>query len=129
MSTTIRRYLACSLGSIQGKITVVLGWDWRSARRSWSAMGVRLELDRYRVRSQPFWLPFQRDEERKGCFVDFLKHIKDDDYLKAIPVVFLSTSDSDMDAIDSYKRHANRYLEKTVDSSEPKEVIREIEEY
>jgi CheY-like chemotaxis protein len=43
---------------------------------------------------------------------EFLKHIKNDEHLKTIPVKILSTSDSDKDIPDSYKLHANGYRKK-----------------
>ncbi len=60
---------------------------------------------------------------------ELLKQIKNDDHLKAIPVVVLSTSDSDKDILDSYKLHANAYLKKPVDFSELREVMRKIKEH
>ena len=43
-----------------------------------------------------------------------LVHIKKDDNLKAIPVVILTTSDSEADIVTSYQLHANCYLTKPV---------------
>jgi CheY-like chemotaxis protein len=60
---------------------------------------------------------------------EFLKEVKNHDYLKVIPVNVLTTSDSDRDILDSYKLHANGYLKKPVDLPELKEVIKKIGEY
>jgi CheY-like chemotaxis protein len=60
---------------------------------------------------------------------ELLKQIKNDDHLKAIPVVVLSTSDSDKDILDSYKLHANAYLKKPVEFSELQEVMGKIKEH
>jgi len=43
-----------------------------------------------------------------------LVHIKKDDNLKAIPIVILTTSDSEADIVTSYQLHANCYLTKPV---------------
>ncbi len=41
---------------------------------------------------------------------EFLRRIKEDDKLDTIPVVILTTSDSDQDILDSYKLHASGYI-------------------
>ena len=46
--------------------------------------------------------------------LDILKRIKNDDGLRAIPVVILTTSDADMDIDRAYELHANSYLVKPV---------------
>ena len=47
-----------------------------------------------------------------------LGEIKSDDDLKAIPVVILSTSDSDMDIAASFLAQANAYITKPADNEE-----------
>ena len=60
---------------------------------------------------------------------EFLKRIKDDENLKQIPVVILTTSDSERDIIDSYKLQASGYVNKPVTLEGFKEVMQKIEEY
>ena len=60
---------------------------------------------------------------------EFLKRIKDDENLKQIPVVILTTSDSERDIIDSYKLQASGYVHKPVTLDGFKEVIQKIDEY
>ncbi len=60
---------------------------------------------------------------------EFLKEVKNHDYLKVIPVNILTTSDSERDILDSYKLHANGYLKKPVDLPELKEIMKKIQEY
>jgi CheY-like chemotaxis protein len=60
---------------------------------------------------------------------EFLKRIKDDENLKQIPVVILTTSDSEKDILDSYKLQASGYVSKPVNLDEFKEVMKRIEEY
>ena len=60
---------------------------------------------------------------------EFLKRIKADDELDTIPVVILTTSDSDQDILESYKLHASGYIKKPVTLDGFKQVMRELEEY
>jgi chemotaxis family two-component system response regulator Rcp1 len=45
---------------------------------------------------------------------EVLANIKTDDHLKIIPVVMLTTSDSEIDIMESYTSHANCYITKPV---------------
>lgn len=49
--------------------------------------------------------------------LDVLDFIKSDRYLKVIPVIILTTSNSQNDILKSYERHANCYLTKPVNFS------------
>jgi len=60
---------------------------------------------------------------------EFLKRIKDDENLKQIPVVILTTSNSERDILDSYKLQASGYVSKPVTLDEFKKVVERIEEY
>ena len=60
---------------------------------------------------------------------EFLKRIKDDDNLKHIPVVILTTSESERDILDGYKLQASGYVNKPVTLDEFKEVMEKIETY
>ena len=60
---------------------------------------------------------------------EFLKRIKDDENLKQIPVVILTTSDSERDILDSYKLQASGYVSKPVTLDEFKKVMEKIDEY
>jgi len=60
---------------------------------------------------------------------EFLKRIKADDELDTIPVVILTTSDSDQDILESYKLHASGYIKKPLTLDDFKHVMRELEEY
>jgi len=60
---------------------------------------------------------------------EFLRRVKADEQLKEIPVVILTTSDSEKDIIDSYKLQASGYVRKPVTLVEFRDVMAKIGEY
>ena len=60
---------------------------------------------------------------------EFLKHIKADSKLDTIPVVVLTTSDSEQDILESYKLHASGYIRKPITLEGFRQVMSEMEEY
>ncbi len=60
---------------------------------------------------------------------EFLRRIKSEPSLKTIPVVILTTSDSEEDIIDSYHLQAAGYVKKPVDLENFKHVMNEVGEY
>ncbi len=60
---------------------------------------------------------------------EVLAAIKADEALRRIPVVVLTTSDSEQDILDSYNMHANCYVTKPVDLEQFIKVVRSIEEF
>ena len=60
---------------------------------------------------------------------EFLKHIKADDELDTIPIVVLTTSDSEQDIIESYKLHAAGYVKKPVTLEGFEQVMCKLEAY
>ena len=60
---------------------------------------------------------------------EFLKQIKADDDLKSIPVVIVTTSNSEKDIIDSYNLQAAGYVHKPSTLDEFKRIMSEIEDY
>jgi two-component system, chemotaxis family, response regulator Rcp1 len=58
-----------------------------------------------------------------------LKEIKDDDSLRRIPVVVLTTSKSEEDVLRAYQLHANCYITKPVDFNRFMEVVKSIENF
>lgn len=60
---------------------------------------------------------------------EFLRSIKADDKLDTIPVVILTTSDSEQDVIDSYKLHASGYIRKPVNLEGLRGMMSKLEEY
>lgn len=60
---------------------------------------------------------------------EVLAQIKDDDSLKTIPTVILTTSDAEVDVVKSYELHANCFLKKPVQLDEFESVVRDINRY
>jgi CheY-like chemotaxis protein len=60
---------------------------------------------------------------------EVLREIKDDDSLRSIPVVVLTTSDAEEDILRSYDLHANAYVTKPVDFDRFIDVVRQIDEF
>ena len=58
---------------------------------------------------------------------EVLRDIKQDDGLKTIPVIVLTTSHADEDIVRTYSLHANCYVTKKLDLAEFFETVRSIE--
>lgn len=60
---------------------------------------------------------------------EVLKHIKNTEKLKHIPVVMLTTSSTPKDVLEAYKEHANCYISKPIGGMEFLKVISQIEDF
>jgi CheY-like chemotaxis protein len=60
---------------------------------------------------------------------EVLAEIKEDDELRPIPVVVLTTSEADEDILRSYQLHANAYVTKPVDFDRFISVVRQIDDF
>ena len=60
---------------------------------------------------------------------EVLQALKEDDELRRIPVVVLTTSESEEDVLRSYTLHANAYVTKPVDFDRFIDVVRQIDEF
>jgi CheY-like chemotaxis protein len=60
---------------------------------------------------------------------EFLRRIKADEEQKSIPVIILTTSDSERDIVETYKLQASGYVHKPVSLEEFKSVMEKIEDY
>ena len=58
-----------------------------------------------------------------------LAHIKEDDSLKTIPTVILTTSEAEADITTSYQLHANCYLRKPVQLDEFEALVKSINDF
>jgi CheY-like chemotaxis protein len=60
---------------------------------------------------------------------EVLAEIKNDEDLKRIPVVVLTTSKAEEDVLKSYNLHANCYITKPIDFSQFSRVVKSIKEF
>jgi len=60
---------------------------------------------------------------------EVLAHIKEDDSLKLIPTVILTTSDADADVVKCYQLHANCYLKKPVQLDAFENLVKSINDF
>jgi chemotaxis family two-component system response regulator Rcp1 len=60
---------------------------------------------------------------------EVLAHIKEDDDLKTIPTVILTTSEAEADIVTSYQLQANCYLSKPVQLDEFEALVRSINDF
>jgi chemotaxis family two-component system response regulator Rcp1 len=60
---------------------------------------------------------------------DVLREIKEDESLRLIPVVVLTTSKAEEDIVKSYSLHANCYVTKPLGLQQFMEVVRSIEDF
>lgn len=60
---------------------------------------------------------------------EVLQELKADEQLKNIPVVILTTSDDEIDVVQSYNLHANCYVRKPVNLNELIKVVKAIDTF
>jgi chemotaxis family two-component system response regulator Rcp1 len=60
---------------------------------------------------------------------EVLAHIKEDDHLKTIPTVILTTSDAEADILTSYQLQANCYVSKPVQLEEFEGLVKSINDF
>ena len=60
---------------------------------------------------------------------EILKHIKEDSHLRTIPVVVLTSSQSEEDILRSYELQANCYIKKPLDLGGFKQVVKSIDQF
>jgi chemotaxis family two-component system response regulator Rcp1 len=60
---------------------------------------------------------------------EVLAHIKDDNNLKTIPTVILTTSDAESDIVKSYQLQANCYLSKPVQLDDFEALVKSINDF
>ncbi|MFZ0087178.1 MAG: response regulator [Candidatus Acidiferrales bacterium] len=60
---------------------------------------------------------------------EVLAHIKDDEDLKTIPIVILTTSEAEVDIVKSYQLQANCYLSKPVQLDEFESLVKSINSF
>jgi chemotaxis family two-component system response regulator Rcp1 len=61
--------------------------------------------------------------------LEVLEQVKNDETLRTIPIVVLTSSEAEEDIVQSYEQHTNAYLTKPIDPGEFVDVIRSFEEF
>ena len=92
------------------------------------AMAFLLREGKYADVSRPDVILLDLNLPKKNGF-EVLAEIKEDSSLKRIPVVILTTSDSEQDILETYDLHANCYINKPVDLSQFTKVVQTIEDF
>jgi CheY-like chemotaxis protein len=60
---------------------------------------------------------------------EVLAYVKNDESLRSIPLVILTTSNSEDDVVHSYDNHANAYVTKPVDFNSFLAAVRQVDEF
>jgi CheY-like chemotaxis protein len=60
---------------------------------------------------------------------EVLAHIKEDENLMTIPIVILTTSETEVDIVKSYQLRANCYLSKPVQLDEFERLVKSINDF
>jgi CheY-like chemotaxis protein len=60
---------------------------------------------------------------------EVLADIKGDPRLATIPVIVLTTSDSENDVVSAYQRHANAFITKPLDFEHFKDIVHKIDDF
>jgi CheY-like chemotaxis protein len=60
---------------------------------------------------------------------EVLAEVKQDEHLRTIPVVVLTTSEAEEDVLKSYQLHANAYVTKPVDFERFVSIVRQIDDF
>jgi chemotaxis family two-component system response regulator Rcp1 len=60
---------------------------------------------------------------------EVLAHIKEDDSLKTIPTVILTTSEAEVDILKSYQLHTNCYMTKPVQLDQFESLVKSINDF
>jgi CheY-like chemotaxis protein len=109
--------------------TAGLGTEVRSASNAEEAIDtLRLQLDEDSERGLPDLILLDLNMPGMGGR-EFLKRIKGDDTLKKIPVVVLTSSQSDRDISDSYRLQAAGYIQKPRNMLELNELMVLLQKY
>ncbi len=102
------RLMREALRDLQPPVTIHVAGDGDEALQFLRKQGVHADAPTPELIFLDYNLP-------KADSRGLLREIKQDEYLRLIPVAVLTTSDADKDIHDAYELHANCYLRKPVD--------------
>lgn len=92
------------------------------------AMDCLRQVGKYKNAPRPDLIMLDLNLPRKDGR-EVLAEIKNDENLKIIPIIVLTTSRSDKDVLQSYRLNANCYITKPVDFQQFIDVIKTIEKF
>jgi two-component system response regulator len=92
------------------------------------AMNFLFKKGKYRTKSRPDLIILDLNLPKKDGR-EVLADIKQNDTLKRIPVVILTTSKSDEDILKTYNLHANCFVTKPLDLDQFIEIVKKIEDF
>jgi CheY-like chemotaxis protein len=92
------------------------------------AMKFLRQEDEYREKSRPDLVLLDLNMPRKDGW-EVLEEIEADPDLRLIPVIVLTSSESESDIVKSYELQANAYLTKPVDYSGFMEIVQSLEDF
>jgi two-component system, chemotaxis family, response regulator Rcp1 len=93
-----------------------------------AAMDILRKLGQYKDAANPDLILLDLNLPKKDGR-EVLREIKNDERLKCIPVVILTTSNAEEDLIETYKMNANCYITKPVDLDQFINVVKSIENF
>jgi CheY-like chemotaxis protein len=92
------------------------------------AMKIHRQDDEYFKAPRPDLILLDLNLPKKNG-IEVLREIKEDERLKCIPVVILTTSNAEDDLMETYKLDANCYITKPVDLDEFIKVVKSIQNF
>jgi two-component system response regulator len=105
-----------------------LGNNITVARDGMEAMQILKQVGEYSNMPRPDLIILDLNMPKKSG-IEVLQEIRKDENLKMIPIVVVTTSDSDEDIIKSYSEGANCYIQKPLDLDKFKEIVKGIENF
>ncbi len=102
------RLMREALRDVQPPVTIHVAGDGEEALQFLRQTGQYADAPRPHLIFLDFNLP-------KSDSRELLRHVKEDEHLRLIPIAVLTTSDADRDIREAYELHANCYLRKPVD--------------
>lgn len=111
---------ACSGFAVKNRVTVV--------ENGLEAMDYLYKRGKYKGVETPNIIILDLNLPKKSGR-EVLKEIKEDDNLKLIPVIVLTTSSDDEDICEAYRHHASAYIIKPADFDEFDDVICSFENF
>lgn len=108
----------------EGKICIGLN----IAEDGIEAMAYLRKEDKYKDADTPDVVLLDLNMPKKNGF-EVLEEMKEDEYLRRIPVIVMTISKTEEDILKSYNLHANAYIVKPVELNQFVEAVRSIKDF